>query len=95
MSLLKVINLSSGYQDSIILCDISFSVSEGEFIGIIGPNGAGKTTLLKTLTHIIKPKHGIVLFDEKNILGKNQGNKFCTSNEQADELSWDRFTNYL
>jgi len=39
---------------------VSFSVSEGEFIGLIGPNGAGKTTILKILSGILFPTHGFV-----------------------------------
>ena len=38
--------------------DVSFSVSQGEAVGIIGPNGAGKTTLLKILAGITDPTSG-------------------------------------
>jgi len=38
--------------------DISFSISEGEFVGFLGPNGAGKTTTLKMLSGLIYPTSG-------------------------------------
>ncbi|MEY8534829.1 ATP-binding cassette domain-containing protein [Blautia pseudococcoides] len=43
---------------------ITFSINQGEFVGLIGPNGAGKTTLIKMLTGIISPTSG-----EINVLG--------------------------
>lgn len=45
------------------LTDISFSVKEGEILGIMGKNGAGKSTLLKIITGILKPTEGQVRVD--------------------------------
>ncbi len=42
------------------LKDVSFSINQGETVGIIGPNGAGKSTILKLLTRIIEPTSGHV-----------------------------------
>ena len=41
--------------------DITFSVSEGDFVAILGPNGSGKTTLVKLALGLAKPTHGEVL----------------------------------
>ncbi|WP_205603167.1 ABC transporter ATP-binding protein [Heyndrickxia ginsengihumi] len=54
--ILKVENVSAGYQSKNILHDISFSVKKGEFFGVIGPNGSGKTTLLKLISRML-PLH--------------------------------------
>lgn len=59
-------HLSFGYDDSLILNDISFSVLKGEFIGIIGPNGGGKSTLLKLILGFLKPTSGsLEVFSER------------------------------
>jgi branched-chain amino acid transport system ATP-binding protein len=42
---------------------ISFKVNEGEIIALIGANGAGKTTILQTITGLIAPKHGEILYN--------------------------------
>lgn len=49
--------------------DISFSVNEGEFIGIVGPSGCGKTTILSLIAGLIKPTNGQVLVDGKIVGG--------------------------
>lgn len=48
------------YQDTLVLKDITFAVSPGEFVGMIGPNGGGKTTLLKLIMGFIKPLSGAI-----------------------------------
>jgi len=54
----KVFKRGSAKEDFWALKDISFTVEEGEAMGIIGPNGAGKTTLLKILSRITPPTKG-------------------------------------
>ena len=51
------------------MSDVSFSVKEGEVVGLIGPNGAGKTTILNLICGIYKPDHGTIHFDGTDITG--------------------------
>jgi len=48
---------------------VSFSVKEGEVVGLIGPNGAGKTTLLNLICGIYKPDSGNIHFLDNEITG--------------------------
>ena len=50
-----------------IISDVSFSVSDGEVVGVVGVNGCGKSTLLMALHNALKPDTGEVLVDGKNI----------------------------
>lgn len=67
MGVLKVKNLSCGYDAREIIKNVSFSVKEGEFLGIIGPNGAGKTTLFRAITKVLNPWKGSILYKDKDI----------------------------
>jgi len=51
-----------------VIQNISFSVNEGEFVGIIGPSGCGKSTLLRIIDGMIHPSKGKVLFKGKEVL---------------------------
>jgi zinc transport system ATP-binding protein len=51
--IVSVENLSFGYGSSLSIENISFNVSEGDFLGIIGPNGAGKTTLFRCILGVL------------------------------------------
>lgn len=65
MQIVKVSSVSFEYSSEKILDDISFSVDEGDFLGIIGPNGAGKTTLFFCMLGLIHGYNGeIKIFGE-------------------------------
>lgn len=61
--IIEVSHLNFEYRSSAVLCDVSFSVQQGEFFGLIGPNGAGKSTLLKILIGLLQPSSGSVRID--------------------------------
>lgn len=60
-------NLKVGYEEKVIIEDLSITVNKGEVVSIIGPNGCGKSTLLKTLSRMIKPMSGNVYIEDKDI----------------------------
>lgn len=66
-TLLKVKNLSGGYNKKIIIKDISFAIQRGDFLGIIGPNGSGKSTLLRLMSRVLIPQKGNIVFEDKDI----------------------------
>lgn len=60
MALLKCINLTLGYNSKIILENLNFEVTKGDYLCILGENGSGKTTLMKNLLHLLKPISGTI-----------------------------------
>lgn len=67
--IIKVNNVSFSYNSTPILQNITFSVRQGEYLGIIGPNGGGKTTLLKIILGLLKPTQGEVLVNDRRPMG--------------------------
>ena len=67
MALLEVNDLEVYYGMIQAIKGISFHVDKGEVIALIGANGAGKTTTLHTVTGLLSPKSGQVLFEERDI----------------------------
>ena len=67
MAMLEVKDLQVYYGVIQAIKGISFEVNQGEVIALIGANGAGKTTTLHTITGLLSPKSGQVLFEGKDI----------------------------
>ena len=67
MAMLEVKDLQVYYGMIQAIKGISFEVNQGEVIALIGANGAGKTTTLHTITGLLSPKKGSVLFEGKDI----------------------------
>jgi branched-chain amino acid transport system ATP-binding protein len=64
---LAVRNLSKSFRGLRAVQDVSFTVPQGEIVGLIGPNGAGKTTIFNMIAGVYAPDSGSVLFQEKQI----------------------------
>ncbi len=67
MAMLEIKDLEVYYGMIQAIKGISFEVNEGEVIALIGANGAGKTTILHTITGLLSPKKGSVVFEGKDI----------------------------
>ena len=68
-SMLEVKNIQVAYGKIIAVKDVSIDVKQGEIVTLIGSNGAGKSTTLRTISGLIKPKSGEILFNGKRIDG--------------------------
>ena len=79
MGILEVSNLSKVYGNKVLfsaLNNISFSIEDGEFVGVMGPSGSGKTTLLNMVSTVDKPTSGEITIKNKNPL-KLQGDELA------------------
>ena len=77
--ILKVENVTKIYGKKTVLDNVSFSIKEGEIVGLVGPNGAGKTTVMKIITGLTPKYEGNVYIGNENIKNKLK-NKTKTKN---------------
>jgi spermidine/putrescine ABC transporter ATP-binding subunit len=65
---LRIVDVTHSYGgDEFALKDVSLSVRDGEFLTLLGPSGCGKTTLLRSLGGLLRPTHGSIWLDGKDI----------------------------
>lgn len=69
MALLEINDVHAYYGNIQALKGISVSVEEGEIVSLIGGNGAGKTTTLRTISGLLSPRSGTVIFDGEDLSG--------------------------
>ncbi len=68
--MLKVDGISVYYGIIQAIKEVSLEINQGEVVTLIGANGAGKSTLLKTISGLLTPKQGDIVFEGKSIAGK-------------------------
>ena len=65
--MLKIEDINVYYGNIQALKGISLSINEGEIVTLIGANGAGKSTLLKSISGLLKPKQGKIIYEGDSI----------------------------
>ena len=69
-NILEIKNLSVHFGGIKAVDGISMDIPEGKIITLIGANGAGKSTILRSVSGIVKPQGGEILFDGESLIGK-------------------------
>jgi ABC-2 type transport system ATP-binding protein len=65
--MIKVENITRRYGDYLAVDNVSFSIGQGEIIGLLGHNGAGKTTIMKMITGYLEPTSGTITVGDREI----------------------------
>jgi branched-chain amino acid transport system ATP-binding protein len=69
--MLEISDLTVAYGGVVALENVSLSVPEGSITAVLGANGAGKTTLVRTISGLVKPRHGSVMLDNQQLVGRS------------------------
>ena len=67
-AVLEITNVTRRFAGLIAVNDVSFTLNQGEILGVIGPNGAGKTTLVSLISGTLAPTAGSIAFEGRSIV---------------------------
>ncbi len=65
--IIKLDRLSLSFGKRKILDNVSFTINQGQIMGLLGPNGVGKSTIFNLITGLIKPDYGSIIIDSKTV----------------------------
>ena len=65
--IIELKDISLSFKNRLILNKINFKINKGQILGLLGPNGVGKSTVFNIITGLLKPTHGEILINGKNI----------------------------
>jgi len=68
-AVLGIANATRRFAGLVAVDDVSFTLNQGEILGVIGPNGAGKTTLVSLISGTLAPTSGDITFEGRSIVG--------------------------
>jgi len=63
--IIKLNKLTLSFGKRKILDNVSFTINEGQILGLLGPNGVGKSTIFNIITGLIKPDYGSIIINSK------------------------------
>ena len=67
--MLRLEGVYAGYGRAPVLSDVSVEVGQGDLVCLVGANGAGKSTTLKTISGLVRPSAGRIVFEGREIQG--------------------------
>ena len=73
MSVLELHGVRAGYGAAEVLRGVDLVLEPGTITCVVGPNGAGKSTVLRTVSGLLRPRHGSILLDGTDIAGMSPG----------------------
>jgi sulfonate transport system ATP-binding protein len=82
----KVNHMTKKFGDLLVLNDVSFDVTKGEFLCIVGPTGCGKTTFLNCITKLYEPTAGEILINEEPVNLKKHNVAYIF--QEYSTMSW-------
>lgn len=83
--ILQLKNIVAGYDGGDVLKGVNFEVQTGSITCIVGPNGAGKSTVLRTISGLLKPRMGEIVFNGQTISGMNPRKILSTGIAQVQQ----------
>jgi len=69
--MLEISDLTVAYGGVVALDQVTLSVPDGSITAVLGANGAGKTTLVRTISGLVKPRHGSVMLGDQQLVGRS------------------------
>jgi ABC-2 type transport system ATP-binding protein len=99
--MLELINVNKAYKGSTkkAVDNVSFTVSDGEIVGLIGPNGAGKSTIIKMIMGILNYDSGTIRLDNQDIKNNTDIKKFIgyvsDSHDVYEKLTGLEYINFI
>ncbi|NMB13235.1 MAG: ABC transporter ATP-binding protein [Firmicutes bacterium] len=66
MPVIRLNGVTKAFKDTVVIRDLSFSISRGEIVGLLGPNGSGKTTTVRLINGVLAPSNGSIRVFEQD-----------------------------
>jgi zinc transport system ATP-binding protein len=86
-TIVKVRNLTFGYDKNTILENTNLEIKRGDYIGLVGPNGSAKTTLIRLILGLLEPDSGHIELFSQHIKKFNQWDKIGYISQNAREFN--------